>query len=96
MTEDVMLDPKISYAIAKRCNEIYLKSLYQEKKIDSVILRFFNVYGEKQDERMVIPRFIEQAKNGNPITVYGNGKQTRDFTYIDDVVYSIIQLASVS
>ena len=41
---------------------------------------------------MVIPRFLEQAKNGEPITVYGNGKQTRDFTYIEDTIYTCIKL----
>ena len=44
------------------------------------------MYGPRQDERMVIPRFIEQALKNKPITVYGSGKQTRDFTYIDDCV----------
>jgi len=91
--EDFDVSPKTSYAIAKRYNEIYLASLFEEKNIDSIAIRFFNVYGPKQDSRMVIPRFIKQAKNNLPLTVYGDGNQTRDFTYIDDVTESAIRLS---
>lgn len=93
VTENIQLDPRTSYAIAKRYNEIYLTALYEEKGLQSISLRFFNVYGVNQDNRMVIPRFFEQAMKNEPITVYGNGKQTRDFTYIDDTVYASIKLA---
>lgn len=88
---DVM--PNSSYSIAKRYNEIYLKSLWQEKRLPSVSIRYFNVYGPRQDDRMVIPRFMRQALGAKPITVYGSGQQTRDFTYIDDVVDATVQLA---
>jgi len=93
VTEDVIIDPRTSYAIAKRYNEIYLKALNEEKGLNSVSLRFFNIYGKRQDNRMVIPRFIEQALAGEPLTVYGEGKQTRDFTYIDDTIKSCLLLA---
>lgn len=92
--EDFNVSPKSSYAIAKRYNEIYLASLYEEKIIQSVSIRFFNVYGPRQDKRMVIPRFFSQALNNEPITVYGSGEQTRDFTYIDDVIEATLQLSS--
>lgn len=92
VTEDIIVDPRTSYAMAKRYNEIYLGALHEEKGIDTIALRFFNVYGPKQDNRMVIPRFIEQAKAGEPITVFGTGKQTRDFTWIDDTVKACIDL----
>lgn len=92
VTEKVVVDPKTSYAMAKRYNEIYLASLNDEKGIKSIALRFFNVYGYNQDNRMVVPRFIEQAKKGVPITVFGNGKQTRDFTFIDDTIEACIRL----
>lgn len=94
VTEDIMIDPKTSYAMAKRFNEIYLGSLYEEKGISGVALRFFNVYGARQDNRMVIPRFIEQAKSNLPITVYGDGNQTRDFTWVGDAVEASISLAT--
>ncbi len=90
--EEMLVDPKTSYAMAKRYNEIYLSALYEEKGINSVALRFFNVYGYKQDNRMVIPRFFEQALNNKPITVFGNGGQTRDFTFIEDTVEACIRL----
>ncbi len=94
VTEEILVDPTTSYAMAKRYNEIYLASLQEEKGIDCICLRFFNVYGPRQDSRMVVPRFIEQAKAGRSITVYGSGKQTRDFTYIDDTINATIKLAS--
>lgn len=84
--------PTTSYAIAKRFNEVYLASLYQEQGLESVSLRFFNVYGPRQDERMVVPRFLDQAHKGHDITVFDEGTQTRDFTYIDDTIESCVQL----
>jgi nucleoside-diphosphate-sugar epimerase len=94
VTETIQLDPSTSYAMAKRYNEVYLKALYEEKDLSSVSLRFFNVYGPRQDNRMVIPRFIEQALNNEHITVYGDGMQTRDFTYIDDTIEACMRLAN--
>lgn len=94
--EDITVDPRTSYAMAKRYNEIYLKALHEEKGLNSVSLRFFNVYGPRQDNRMVIPRFIEQAKSNMPITVFGSGKQTRDFTFIDDTIKACMLLAEKS
>lgn len=92
LTEEVLVDPRTSYAMAKRYNEIYLASHHQEKGVDVVSLRFFNVYGWNQDNRMVIPLFFEQALAGNDITVFGSGKQTRDFTFIDDTIESCVRL----
>jgi len=77
------------YAVAKRMNELYLQALTAEKDIQTVSLRLFNVYGEGQDERMVIPRFFQRALNNEPIVVFGDGSQTRDFTIIDDVSRAI-------
>ncbi len=92
VTESVQLDPRTSYAIAKRYNEIYLAGMYEEKGLPSISLRFFNVYGLNQDSRMVVPRFFEQAMEGRPITVFGTGEQTRDFTWIDDTVEACIRM----
>lgn len=94
MTEDIRVDPRTSYAIAKRYNEIYLAAMHEERGLDSASLRFFNVYGEYQDTRMVVPRFFEQALTGRPITVYGDGQQTRDFTHIDDTVEACMRVAA--
>ncbi len=84
--ENATIAPVSAYSISKRACEFYLKSFYKENKITSIAVRLFNVYGPRQDERMVVSRFISQAKNNKPITIYGSGKQTRDFTYIDDCV----------
>lgn len=96
LTEEVLVDPRTSYAMAKRYNEIYLASHYEEKGINVVSLRFFNVYGSNQDNRMVIPRFFEQAIADEDITVFGSGKQTRDFTYIDDTVEACVRLIDLT
>jgi UDP-glucose 4-epimerase len=95
LTEEVLVDPITSYAMAKRYNEIYLASNHEEKGIDVISLRFFNVYGWNQDTRMVIPLFFEQARKNANITVFGNGRQTRDFTHIDDTVEACIRLIDV-
>jgi len=92
VTEEVTPSPSSSYAIAKRFNELYLAAAYQERGIHSISARFFNVYGPRQDERMVLPRFVAQAIAGEPITVYGTGKQTRDFTYVGDSVHALVEL----
>ena len=95
LAEEVLVDPITSYAMAKRYNEIYLASNHEEKGIDVISLRFFNVYGWNQDTRMVIPLFFEQARKNANITVFGNGRQTRDFTHIDDTVEAGIRLIDV-
>lgn len=95
LTEEILVDPRTSYAMAKRYNEIYLASHHFEKGIDIISLRFFNVYGASQDNRMVIPRFFEQAISDDVLTIFGSGKQTRDFTYIDDTIEACVRLLTV-
>lgn len=95
LTEEVLVDPRTSYAMAKRYNEIYLASHYEEKGLNVVSLRFFNVYGHNQDNRMVVPLFFEQALKNDPITVFGSGKQTRDFTYIEDTIEACVRLMNL-
>lgn len=92
LTEEVLVDPRTSYAMAKRYNEIYLASHHEEKGLNVTSLRFFNVYGANQDNRMVVPLFFEQALSNQPITVFGSGDQTRDFTYIDDTIDACVHL----
>ncbi len=95
LNEEVLVDPRTSYAMAKRYNEIYLASHHEEKGLNAISLRFFNVYGHNQDTRMVVPLFFEQAMAGQELTVFGSGKQTRDFTYIDDTVEACVRLMSI-
>lgn len=96
LSEEVLVDPRTSYAMAKRYNEIYLASHFEEKGVNTIALRFFNVYGARQDNRMVIPRFLEFAEQNKPLTVFGDGMQTRDFTFIDDVIEACIKLQKAS
>lgn len=91
LSEEVLVDPRTSYAMAKRYNEIYLASHHQEKGLNTISLRFFNVYGTRQDNRMVVPLFFEQALQLIPISVFGTGEQTRDFTYIDDTIEACVR-----
>ena len=67
----------------------------QERRVPVIITRLFNTVGPRQTGRygMVIPRFIKQAIHGEPITVYGNGKQSRSFTYVGDVVKALYELS---
>ncbi len=95
LVEDFPASPNSSYSIAKRFSELYLKSIFQETGLNSFALRFFNVYGPRQDDRMVIPRFMEQAQNNEPMTVYKPGTQTRDFTFVADVVESMIRVMNM-
>ena len=85
-----------SYSCAKALDEFLALAYYREKGLPVVIVRLFNTCGPRQTGRygMVIPRFLEQALSGKPITVYGDGKQTRSFTYVTDVVKAIIVLTN--
>jgi UDP-glucose 4-epimerase len=86
MVEDGKYSPRSTYAIAKQIAEEYCASFYQQTGLEYTLLRYFNVYGPRQDDRFVVSRFIDQSLSGKPITIYGDGKQTRDFTYINDSI----------
>jgi UDP-glucose 4-epimerase len=83
-----------SYAATKAMDEFLALAYYRTKQLPIIIARFFNTVGPRQTGRygMVIPRFVGQALRNEPITVYGDGKQTRNFTYVKDVVRAIISL----
>jgi len=83
-----------SYACSKALDEFLAMAYWKEKKLPVVITRFFNTIGPRQTGQygMVVPTFIKQALSGKPITVYGDGKQSRCFTYVGDVVNAIIAL----
>jgi len=78
------LNSKLPYAIVKNVGEAFLKSYKQEYDLDYTIFRFFNTYGPDQSTDFVISKFIDAALAGQPITLYGDGLQTRTFCYIDD------------
>jgi len=85
-----------SYSCTKALDEFLALAYYREKELPLVIGRFFNTCGPRQTGRygMVIPRLIKQALLDKPLTVYGDGKQTRCFLYIDDAVRAIMRLAN--
>jgi nucleoside-diphosphate-sugar epimerase len=78
------LNSKLPYAIVKNIGEAYIKSYYQEHKLNYTIFRFFNTYGPKQSQEFVLSKFIRLALDNKDITIYGDGSQTRTFCYIDD------------
>lgn len=81
--------PTTPYGIQKLSIDQYARTYHRQYGLETVALRYFNVYGPRQASGHysgVIPTFGEQARNGEPITVEGDGEQTRDFVHVDDVV----------
>jgi nucleoside-diphosphate-sugar epimerase len=78
------LNSKIPYAVVKNAGEAFLKSYHKEFDLEYTIFRFFNTYGPRQDKDFVMSRFLYFALKNQPLTVYGDGSQTRTFFYIDD------------
>lgn len=83
-----------SYAESKAIDEFFALAYWHEKKLPVVIGRLFNTIGPRQTGQygMVVPRFVQQALLHHPITVYGDGKQSRCFCYVDDVVKAMVKL----
>ena len=82
--------PVSPYAVSKYAGELYARSFYKVFGLETVSLRYFNVFGPRQHPSSlyaaVIPKFISQMLNGEQPTIFGDGTQTRDFTYIENVV----------
>jgi UDP-glucuronate decarboxylase len=78
------LNSRVPYAVVKNVGESFLKSYQQEFGLSFTIFRFFNTYGPNQSTDFVVSRFLAQALKNQDITIYGDGSQTRTFTYIDD------------
>jgi UDP-glucose 4-epimerase len=97
--QDLLMGPttkgRWSYACSKALDEFLAIAYWHEKKLPVVIVRLFNTVGPRQTGRygMVIPSFVQQALTGEPITVYGDGNQSRAFGYVGDVVKGIANLA---
>jgi nucleoside-diphosphate-sugar epimerase len=93
--ESMTPNPKSPYAAQKLAGEQYMRIFHEVYGLETVSLRYFNVFGPNQDPASmyaaVIPRFITDVLAGTPPTIYGDGLQTRDFTYIDNVVRANIQ-----
>jgi UDP-glucose 4-epimerase len=84
-----------SYACSKAIDEFLALAYWKEKGLPVVVFRLFNTVGPRQTGRygMVIPNFVKQALQGAPITVFGDGTQSRCFTYVSDVVDALVKLA---
>ena len=83
------------YATAKAADEALTLSYVQERGLNAIVVRLFNTVGPRQSGRygMVVPRLAAQARAGEPLTVYGDGRQTRCFTYIADTIRCLLALA---
>ena len=88
--EDMPTNPLSPYAVSKLAGETYCRAFHGVYGLPTVALRYFNVFGPRQDPSSqysaVIPRFITAALRGQPLTIYGDGNQSRDFTYVANVV----------
>jgi UDP-glucose 4-epimerase len=88
--ESMPIEPKSPYAASKYEGERHCRSFTDEGRLATVSLRYFNVFGPYQDRRSeytaAVPAFIEKAIRDEPITIFGDGRQTRDFIYVKDVV----------
>jgi UDP-glucose 4-epimerase len=95
---DLVMGPTVkhrwAYACSKAIDEFLALAYWKERDLPVVIVRFFNTVGPRQTGQygMVLPSFVQQALAGNPITVFGDGTQSRSFTYIGDVVGCLLKL----
>jgi UDP-glucose 4-epimerase len=100
--DDLVFGPTVkgrwSYACSKAIDEFLALAYWKEKRVPVVITRLFNTIGPRQTGRygMVVPNFVQQALSGQPITVFGEGTQSRCFTWVGDVVRAVIDLAQHS
>jgi UDP-glucose 4-epimerase len=98
--DDLVLGPTMkhrwAYACSKAIDEFLALAYWKERKLPVIIARLFNTVGPRQTGQygMVIPNFVRQALAGRPITVFGDGTQTRSFTYVGDVVGALIGLVN--
>jgi UDP-glucose 4-epimerase len=88
--ETMSPEPKSPYAITKLDGEFYCKMFTEQGRLPTACLRYFNVFGPRQDPKSqyaaAVPIFIDRAVKNQPITIYGDGTQTRDFIYVKDIV----------
>jgi len=86
------IGPRGCYDESKRCAEAFAMAYHRAHQLDTRIVRIFNTYGPgmRLDDGRVVPNFVGQALRGEPLTVYGDGSQTRSFTYVDDLVAGML------
>lgn len=86
------LNSRVPYAVVKNVGECFFRSYEQEFGLPYTIFRFFNTYGPNQSTDFVVSRFLAAALRNDDITIYGDGSQTRTFTYVDDTVETIVRI----
>jgi UDP-glucuronate decarboxylase len=88
------IGPRACYDEGKRCAETLFFDYHRQNKVDIRVIRIFNTYGPRMrpDDGRVVSNFIVQALKGEDITVYGDGKQTRSFCYVDDLIEAMIRM----
>ena len=88
------IGPRACYDEGKRCAETLCFDYHREYGVDIRVARFFNTYGPRMDmdDGRVVSNFIVQALQGKDLTIYGDGKQTRSFQYVDDLVVALVKL----
>jgi len=95
--ETMFPEPKSPYAITKLDGEYYLELFRREGKLDTASLRFFNVFGPRQDPKSAyaaaVPIFMQKAFAGEDLTIFGDGEQTRDFVHVTDIVAALAHVA---
>ena len=98
--ETMFPEPKSPYAITKLDGEYYCKMFAAEGRLQTASLRYFNVFGPRQDPKSqyaaAVPIFIDRAVKGEPLTIFGDGEQTRDFVYVKDIVAANVFFATES
>ncbi len=97
--EDMLPTPLSPYAVSKLAGEMYMKSFYHVYGLPTVSLRYFNIFGPRQDPysqySAVLAKFVTQMLRGEKPTIYGDGEQSRDFNYIDNAVSANLLAATV-
>jgi UDP-glucose 4-epimerase len=98
--ETMMPEPKSPYAVTKLDGEYYCKMFAGQERVQAVSLRYFNVFGPRQDPQSAyaaaVPVFIDLALKNQPITIHGDGQQTRDFIFVKDIVAANVFFATQS
>ncbi len=91
------IGPRSCYDEGKRCAESLFVNYHEQNNVDIKIIRIFNTYGPRMrpDDGRVVSNFIVQALRGEPITVYGDGMQTRSFQYVDDLIDGMLKMMKV-
>lgn len=90
--ETTPLNSRVPYAVVKNVGESFFRSFKKQYGLDFTIFRFFNTYGPNQSKDFVMARFLDLALKNEPITIYGDGSQTRTFCFVDDNVDTCIKI----